>query len=188
MISKYHHLYSHGFIWGFLDNIDNESLNNLCIESYKKRGHPDKNHIHYEDSIIPLNDEIKKIISQLSDAYYNIFNKRLTLQKKEGRWSHWCQVHYKHECSHIHDHWGAANEGDNPDVSAVYYPKAPENSGDLSLRYKKHEFDRSQWDFTPQESKFIIFDATLQHLVYPNLVDEPRISIAFNMMKTDDGK
>jgi uncharacterized protein (TIGR02466 family) len=170
MESKFVPLYTHGFIFGFLTGIDNDYLANTCIKNYHKRV-SDKSHISQsEDIIIPRDKNIIKIATELGLAYKKHFNKTLNVLQE-----HWSQVHYKNESTQFHDHLG-------PDtvMVGVYYVKAPPNSGDLVLRYKKHEFDRSEWIFPPQENKFIMFEPGMVHGVTPNKSEEPRICISIN--------
>jgi len=81
-------------------------------------------------------------------------------------------------------------------LSVVYYPKAGERAGDLTLMSPfnaveatmpfKHinEFSSwtaSRWLVKPEPAKLVIFPSWVMHYVNTNLGDEDRISIAFNI-------
>ena len=179
--SFYQVMYTHDFICGYIDQVDNQKLSKLCIKNYKKRRSKDKNHTHAEDIIIPLNEEIKWIAEQMSNAYENKFGTPLKMTQEKDH--HWAQVHYKNESTQFHNH---LKTGVN--VAGVYYVKVPNKSGDLILKYKKHEMDNSRWFFPPEENKFILFDAGIEHGVAPNQSHEPRVCVSINFKIQNEKK
>tara|TARA_Y100000389_G_scaffold164233_1_gene167812 strand:+ start:1843 stop:2451 length:609 start_codon:yes stop_codon:yes gene_type:complete len=81
-------------------------------------------------------------------------------------------------------------------LSAVYYPKAMQNAGCLTLMapftglehtltYLHIEtpgyFNANKWHIAPEPGKLIIFPSWLMHYVEDNNSSEDRISIAFNI-------
>ena len=175
MDSEYITMYTHGFLYGYLKDINNEHLKNLAIQNYNNRISNNPHETHSEDIIIPFDHEIKKIIKQMSDAYKKHFGKELKKNTKDN--SHfWSQVHYKGESTQYHNHLAVGS-----DLAAVYYVEVPKNSGTLILKYKKHEFDVSKWYFPPETGKFIIFDAGIEHAVTPNKNSKPRVCISINL-------
>ena len=60
--------------------------------------------------------------------------------------------------------------------AGVLYIQTPENSGEIEFR-RMGEFDV----FQPQVGDFILFPGNLAHRVHPNLSDDYRISVAFNL-------
>jgi uncharacterized protein (TIGR02466 family) len=172
MNSEYITMYTHGFLYGYLKDINNEHLKNLAIQNYNNRISSNPNETQSEDIRIPFDSEIKKIIQQMSDAYKKHFGKELKKNPKET--SHWSQVHYKGESTQYHHHLPGS------DLAGVYYVEVPKDSGDLILKYKKHEFDVSKWYFPPETGKFIIFDAGMEHAVAPNKDAKPRVCISIN--------
>ena len=109
----------------------------------------------------------------------------------------------------LHNIW--INENDNghfnvphihpdADFSGVLYIKTLEKSGDIAfIRNDKcpsmssHEFIFNDSDFlsevrlTPKDKMIILFPSYIQHMVYPNLENDSRISISFNI-KIENGK
>jgi hypothetical protein len=67
-------------------------------------------------------------------------------------------------------------------LSAVYYIRVPENSGDLIL----HD-DERQVVIQPREGKLLMFAPSLLHEVTVNHSREMRLSVAFNVGPADDG-
>ena len=98
--SFYQLMYAHDFIYGYIDQVDNQKLSKLCIKNYKKRRSEDKNNTYAEDIVLPLNKEIKWIAEQMSNAYENKFGLPLRMRGEEEEKEeegHWAQVHYKNE-------------------------------------------------------------------------------------------
>jgi hypothetical protein len=184
--STYHIMYAHDFTWGYLDNVDNEKLSKLCIKNYENRKSEDRRSGRAEDIVIPLNKQIEEIAAQMALAYEQHFRQPISLMEGEG--NHWSQVHYKKEQSQFHHHLGNAygQREKGADVVGVYYVKVPKDSGVLIMKYKKHEFDSSKWYFPPEENKFILFNAGVEHGVSPNENDEPRVIISMNFERKDD--
>lgn len=65
-------------------------------------------------------------------------------------------------------------------LSAVYYIRVPENSGDLIL----HDADKSI-RVRPQEGKLVLFAPAVVHEVTTNLSSEMRLSVAMNIGPMD---
>ena len=66
-------------------------------------------------------------------------------------------------------------------LSAVYYIRVPENSGDLIL----HDAGNSI-SIRPQEGKLVLFAPNLLHEVTANLSPELRLSVAMNIGPADE--
>lgn len=178
MNSSYITMYTHGFIYGRLDNIDNSYLKKTAIKNYKNRMNKNKNTTRSEDIMIPLSKEVKNIATKMSKVYYKHFNKKLKIANSGKDNDYWAQVHLERESTQYHNHYDV-----NVDVVGVYYVSIPKNSGDLILKYKKHELDISKWYFPPETNKFIIFDSGLDHAVAPNTSKQPRVCISINFKK-----
>ena len=171
-------MYTHGFIYGRLDNIDNSYLKKTAIKNYKNRMNKNKNTTRSEDIMIPLSKEVKNIATKMSKVYHKHFNKKLKIANSGKDNDYWAQVHLERESTQYHNHYDV-----NVDVVGVYYVSIPKNSGDLILKYKKHELDISKWYFPPETNKFIIFDSGLDHAVAPNTSKQPRVCISINFKK-----
>ena len=178
MNSTYITMYTHGFIYGRLDNIDNSYLKKTAIKNYKNRMNKNKNTTRSEDIMIPLSKEVKNIATKMSKVYHKHFNKKLKIANSGKDNDYWAQVHLERESTQYHNHYDV-----NVDVVGVYYVSIPKNSGDLILKYKKHELDISKWYFPPETNKFIIFDSGLDHAVAPNTSKQPRVCISINFKK-----
>ena len=99
----------------------------------------------------------------------------------------WANVNPKHSFNVLHNH-------PNSILSGVYYVTVPENSGDLYFHDPKRGYrmlvppvsSETPWSvgkaaYTPCEGKLVIFPSWLWHGVEPNLSDETRVSISFNV-------
>jgi len=99
----------------------------------------------------------------------------------------WAIINKKNSFNIMHNH-------QNCYLSAAYYVKKPERSGDISFfdpvepktyRYPEKEkgtFHSNQVvTLRPEEGNLLIFPSYLYHSVEPNLSDEDRIVISFNI-------
>ncbi len=102
----------------------------------------------------------------------------------------WAVINPKFASNFVHNH-------PNSVLSGVYYLKAPENSGGIFFRDPRdvaHMFMPSLAELTPwtiqkitykaTEGKMIIFPSWLNHGVEPNLSEEERVCISFNISMT----
>jgi uncharacterized protein (TIGR02466 family) len=81
-------------------------------------------------------------------------------------------------------------------LSGVFYVKIPNNSGELTfindypIEYfinlpsstEFNGYNSSEWKFKPEENMLYLFPSWLKHYVHPNLSDQERISISFNLV------
>ena len=105
----------------------------------------------------------------------------------------WAMVNKKYAYNKQHSHPGCHWAG-------VYYVQCPPKCGSLLLKigetreaypqpiYKKQGHELQQHQFTsvsvqPKEGQMIMFPSWVQHEVEPNLSDEDRISISFNLLQ-----
>jgi len=80
--------------------------------------------------------------------------------------------------------------------SGTFYIKTPKNCGKLcllspamgyetyvsNLKFENHnEYNISNWNIEPRENLLVLFPSWIQHYVEPNLSQEDRISISFNI-------
>jgi len=102
----------------------------------------------------------------------------------------WFNCNRYKDYNQMHNHAGC-------DISACYYLKAPKNSGNFILENPNSAFTSQLWYRYPmayyneynsgshkiaaKENKLIVFPSYVYHSVEPNMTDEDRISIAFNM-------
>ncbi len=101
----------------------------------------------------------------------------------------WININRKGHFNHKHEHH-------NCSLSGVYYVKVPPNSGLITFfhpcdklirrEWKSKEYtsyNSEVWGFEPKENELFMFPSWVDHMVDPNLSDEDRISISFNMIK-----
>jgi hypothetical protein len=95
----------------------------------------------------------------------------------------WASINKKNDFNTVHSHTNVF------DLSGVYYVKVPVNSGNIVFRdprqgqihsnSKLYGSDSEQ--FMPFECMLLIFPSWLEHYVLPNLSDDDRISISFDI-------
>jgi uncharacterized protein (TIGR02466 family) len=131
-----------------------------------------------------LNSLIKEIelnSNIINDTILKI-NSRLSLKNI------WININKFKDFNIIHNHPFSK-------LSGVFYIKIPENSGDLLFAneteigcFIKNEdiiefnnYNSSTWSIKPEENVLYLFPSWLNHYVKPNLSNEKRISISFNL-------
>ena len=78
-------------------------------------------------------------------------------------------------------------------LSAVWYLKVPENSGNImfdphnDVRFapvptEYNIYNSTSWTITPKKGTLVIFDSRLYHKISPNSSNDERISLACNIM------
>jgi uncharacterized protein (TIGR02466 family) len=105
----------------------------------------------------------------------------------------WVNINYQYNFNKLHNHTSSV-------FSGVYYVNVPEHSGNLvfergdnsymwsadSLDFNEFNCYNSQlWNIAPQENYIYLFPSNQMHRVDPNLSEEPRISISFNINRED---
>jgi uncharacterized protein (TIGR02466 family) len=163
--------------FGIIKNVDNKVLTKLCLKHENTIASPeglDETHTRSEDRNIPMHDEIKKIINQVTKEFKKKYNVELSLL------DFWCQIHRKGESTNLHHHVDPENIKDSPQISAVYYVKIPKKAGKIVFRFNLDQYVERRQAFNPKESMIILFPSSLLHYVTRNQDTEKRIAISFN--------
>mgnify|MGYP003655906948 FL=1 len=81
-------------------------------------------------------------------------------------------------------------------LSGVFYVKVPKNSGKIVFEnpflehisysweqeiFNYNNYTSPKWSIEPEENKLLLFPSFLRHYVKPNLTNEERISLSFNI-------
>ena len=171
----------------------NEDLNKLCKyclsikQEQKSRSISNVGGFHSED--IQLNSlEIKSLCKNITN-YSNIFFKDVMNNKENiGLDNLWININEYKDYNLIHNHPFSK-------ISGVFYVKAPEKCGNIVfsnnsdmeyyIRDKSisiyNNYNSSIWSFPALENILYLFPSWLKHYVEPNLSNESRISISFNL-------
>lgn len=178
-------------IWTYqYKNFDQQYIENVLIEFKKNNPTRQKSNLHGYQSDSKLTDLVELhplfnwICSRSVDALSNqnfVFN-NLNI----GAWCNFNETRSAMNYPHAH-------EGT---LSGVFYVKAPPHSGRLILQnpgmnslWQGIKFCKEKSSFTseavfvePREGDLILFPSYLPHFVEPNLHDDARISISFNIL------
>lgn len=92
--------------------------------------------------------------------------------------SMWANVNEQSHFNMPHTHEGA--------LSGVFYLLTPENSGNIvfinpAVRSEMSVIKASNYAVSPKPLACLFFPSWLQHYVEPNLSDQPRLSLSFNV-------
>jgi hypothetical protein len=96
----------------------------------------------------------------------------------------WANINKQHSYNLAHRH------GNRVDFIAVYYPKLPEDSGQLEihrdggaalLRQNQNLFNGIRFPLKAEENHVYVFSGHLLHFVHPHPTEELRYSLSFNI-------
>lgn len=159
-------------------------------EESKVKGRHLSNTTGYQSNDLDLNDEIyKSFLDGVLDQAKK-YAKDLEIDSNLSVSNFWLNINNFKDSNSPHCHPGSI-------FSGVYYIKVPNNSGNLvfqntALSYldlfwpdqiikNYNNYTSSQFELVPAINNLIIFPSWLQHYVKPNLNQESRISISFNL-------
>jgi len=134
----------------------------ISVEKSNQGGYQSKNDIHIKKPFFPL-------VKLLNSHIFN-FTSDPNITIKEM----WFNISSFTNFNAPHTHHHNKNN-----LSGVLYLKVPKNSGRIIFLDPLSINDPSY--LTPKEKDIILFPSILPHYVEPNLSQEDRISIAFNL-------
>ena len=178
---------------------DNSKINSEILEYIKKMRENDPNGIkksnflgwHSKDFSLDSN-EVKSFVNGVFPKIQNTLDD-LGWDKEKNQikiTSMWAIVNNKNAYNGRHIH-------SNNYISAAYYVKAPKNCGDIifydprdaktirkPIINKSNQLNSEVVCITPHEGLLVMFPSYLHHSVNPNLSDDERIVISFNINLT----
>lgn len=164
-----------------LDKIKNEQ--GKSVSKSNVGGWQSNDDLKFKDCVKPLVQSIDKTTDDLQNE---TGFKNLLIQNM------WVNYNYKINFNQPHTHAGSH-------ISGVFWIKIPENSGDLifqdprianqmnvpSVMSETNLFNATTFWMKPKENRLLLFPSYLYHFVMPNLSDETRISISFNIISKE---
>jgi len=175
-------------------DIDNESVKKFCYDLRQQQGET----THYSNyggwhskqltGYIPALNELFHNVNLRLEALHKVFNFRDDIKLNIDNC--WVNINGKGHVNNPHTHRGWT-------FSGVYYVTGHDNCGDLVLEHPSQQFpyhyaeqpfkessiERSMSNvyYKPEPCKLIIVPSWIKHYVLPNLTDQDRISIAFDV-------
>jgi len=154
------------------------------VKKSNEQGWHSPTDMHKREEFAPLCACIEAMAGTVSKSMKMPDNRRFSID------TFWVNINPKHAYNALHDH-------PKTSLSGVYYVQADDRSGRLRFRdpraakrmdpwpvAKDEASDLRHWDrvnYKPIPGRMILFPSWLEHDVEPNLSDQERISIAFNM-------
>ena len=178
-------------IWGFILNdqqYQSQDYIDYILAMAKKEPSQKKSNFggwQSRDNIHETEGIFREFTSGLNRIANNIFYDVSKIHKDrvtDGQYVEvedmWVNVNGKYCSNGAHTHSGI--------LSGVFYLQTPKNSGRLMLinpavRADGHFIRVSNYPIVPEKLACIMFPSWLEHYVEPNLSDELRISISFNI-------
>lgn len=179
----------------YLTYVNLTELEKYCLEKKTHKGNNKSNLGGFQSIDLNRNEEtseeLLKLISAIDDSATKLAN-YMGIKYNVYANNYWVNVNGKNSFNSQHTHPGSV-------LSAVFYVKVPENSGDIVFRnpnsitqnsYFNHWHLLDKIDSTivsagqirikPKNSMLLMFPSWLEHYVDANRSEEDRISIAFN--------
>jgi len=174
---RLHKLIQLGIYSTIVEDLDLNYWIEECYKMQKLEPHPEKksnrggwqsrNNLHEEKSFWPLTRTLQNEYSNILDDPTQVIT------------GLWLNISSYTNWNSSHNHVSLADYYPYIKFSGVLYLKTPLNSGEIN--FKNPLNPNSYIKILPQEKMMIIFPSILEHYVEPNLNQEDRISIAFNM-------
>ena len=160
-----------------------ERFKNSTSNTKSNLGGWQSGNINYPDSPFFFLSDIEKMCQEFSTHILK-FNKSVTMSNA------WININPKHSSNQTHTHPGAV-------LSGVYYIKTPEKCGNIEFQHPAMDMLERDWSrdcneynsvnshtwwLRPKEGTLYIFPSWIRHMVKPNMSDEERVSISFNVV------
>jgi len=180
-------IFSDSIVKEHIDDIQLDKAILNCLEDEKRKGSGvvKTNRGGFQTNDIKDDYITNALVNYIGKALINNFkihSKKIILTNS------WINENNKGDYNEVHTH-------PNCDFAGVYYVKVPKNSGNLrfyrsdtSASWSKkvlHMSDTDAWtEYTlkPEGNLLILFPGNLLHYVEPSMSDEPRVSIACNVI------
>ena len=128
-----------------------------------------------------LNEDgiFKELVKALNNISNNILKEHIDNDVKQvGVTELWANINLKNNFNWAHTHSGI--------LSGVFYLETPDNCGNLvfcnpATRSDGHLIRAKNYHVKPQRLACIMFPSWLEHYVEPNLSDDRRMSLSFNI-------
>lgn len=133
-------------------------------------GYQTRDNIHETEGVLK---ELTSALNSIANSVLSSYNSRQVSVTEM-----WGNINYKNNYNGAHTHSGI--------ISGVFYCHVPENSGNLVLvnpavRSDGHLLRAPNYVIKPERLALILFPSWLEHYVEPNLSEDKRISISFNI-------
>ena len=175
-------------------DIDNEAAKKFCYDLKERQGETSQYsnyggwHSKQLSGHIPELNELFVHVQARLEALHGVFNFRDNLKLNIDNC--WVNINGKGHANTPHTHRGWT-------FSGVYFVNGQEKCGDLVLVHPSQQFPYHYTEepfkedsiekslqtvhYKCEPNKLVIFPSWVQHYVLPNLTDEDRISIAFDV-------
>ena len=168
---------------------DLEDLEKECIRrSTLDSGRVVSNSGGWQSNNIPPNDYFfSEFILEIEEQANN-FAEELGIYQKGKITNLWININGHKDFNRRHTHGNSL-------ISGVFYVKVPDESSkirfyhpsyqlidrDWNVKLKYNQYTSGRWDIPPKKGRLLLFPSWLEHEVCPNLSQEKRISISFNL-------
>ena len=159
-----------------------ERFKNSTSNTKSNLGGWQSGNINYPDSPFFFLSDIETICQEFAKD-------TLKISKSISLMNTWININQKYNSNQTHSHPACI-------LSGVYYIKTPKECGDITFIHPAldmmerdwcniisdlNHYNCPQWWLPSKEGCLYIFPSWLKHMVKPNMSDEERISISFNV-------
>ena len=172
-----------------LGDLENECIKRSTLDS----GQVFTNFGGWHSNNISSNDDFFSEFILEIEKQANNFAKEIEINQSLKLSNLWININGYKDFNLRHTH-------ENSIISGVFYVKAPDKSSKITfyhpasklmvrewnINLKRNNYTSSVWSITPQKGRLLLFPSWLEHEVSPNLSQESRISISFNIVGEND--
>lgn len=189
---EFNNIFSYFLASDFIKEIDNEELKQYALMLRENSpGVVKSNFLGWQSDILQIpNPQISLLVNLILEKSNSLKSKLGFKEDYQLYLSNlWININHRSSFNRPHIH---------PDclLAGVYYVECNENQGQLVFRNPSlvqqcivnedsllefTPYNSSTWSVRPETGKLMIFPAWVEHYVEPNVTDEERISIAFNI-------
>ena len=172
-----------------LGDLENECIKRSTLDS----GQVFTNFGGWHSNNISSNDDFFSEFILEIEKQANNFAKEIEINQSLKLSNLWININGYKDFNLRHTH-------ENSIISGVFYVKVPDKSSKITfynpafklmmrewnVNLKHNHYTSSVWSIPPQKGKLLLFPSWLEHEVSPNLSQESRISISFNIVGEND--
>lgn len=140
-----------------------------------ERGWISRGFVQYEDIIVPVTPEIKKLEIEILSTMAEMTGKEYAIDDM------WAVNLIKNQSVIAHSHHSNLHAHPSEYFSIAYYPEVPAGSAELIFMAEWCGVMKKTFAITPEVGLLVIFNSYMTHMTARHKIDEPRIVVSMNL-------
>jgi len=138
-------------------------------------GHISRGFVQYEDLVLPITPEIKKLENCILLDFKNFFNKEYRIDDT------WAVRLVENQSVIAHSHYSNHQIYPEEYYSIAYYPSVPDSSAELIFSAEWCGIMKNTFAVKPRKGLLVIFNSYITHMTARHKITEPRLVISMNL-------